>query len=156
MKSHEILREAIDRVGVKLVASELKISAALVYKWCEEAAADDPDASGTRNPLDRLRDIVRLTGDHRVVDWLCHEAGGFFAHNPRPSPADYDADLLESTQKLVSHFSELLGEVSQSISNDGQISAVEAQRIRADWQRLKTLVESFVTACEQGVYRRSR
>ncbi|MFO0974500.1 MAG: phage regulatory CII family protein [Phycisphaerae bacterium] len=156
MKSHEILRQAIDRVGVKAIAADLRISPALVYKWCEEASADDPDASGTRNPLDRLRDIVRLTEDHRVVDWLCHEAGGFFAHNPRPRPPDVDADLLESTQKLVSQFSELLRDVSSSASDDGQISPAEADRIRTDWQRLKTTAETFVNACEQGIYRRGR
>ena len=45
MQSHEVLREAADKVGVKKLAAELKLSPALVYKWCEEAQPDDPDAS---------------------------------------------------------------------------------------------------------------
>src|SRR5262249_50881963 len=108
MESHEVLREAIDKIGVKAVAAELHVSPALVYKWCEEASADDPDASGTRNPLDRLRDIVKLTRDEAIVGWLCHQAGGFFVRNPPAKSRNYDADLLESTQKLVQQFSELL------------------------------------------------
>lgn len=155
MESHEVLREAIDKLGAKAVAAELRVSPALIYKWCEQARSDDPDASGTRNPLDRLREIVRLTGSVELVNWLCHEAGGFFVHNPPGKSRNLDADLLESTQKLVRQFSELLGEVSQSASNDGQILQNEAKRIREDWERLKTLVETFVVACEKGVYRKS-
>jgi len=155
MESHEVLREAIDTIGAKAVAAELRVSPALIYKWCEEARSDDPDASGTRNPLDRLRDIVRLTGSVELVNWLCHQAGGFFVQNPPVKLKNLDTDLLESTQKLVRQFSELLGEVSQSASNDGQILPNEARRIRGDWERLKMLVEAFVVACEKGLYRKS-
>jgi hypothetical protein len=154
MESHDVLKQAIDRVGVKAVAAELRVSPALIYKWCEEASADDPDASGTRNPLDRVRDVMRLTGDEGIAAWICHQAGGFFVRNPPVKSRNFDADLLESTQKLVRQFSELLGEVSQSVSNDGQILPNEAARIREDWERLKTLVETFVVACEKGTYRR--
>jgi len=154
MESHDVLKQAIDRIGVKAVASELRVSPALVYKWCEAAGSDDPDASGTRNPLDRIREIVRLTDDEQIVAWLCQQAGGFFVHNAPVKTRKYDADLLESTQKLVRQFSELLGEISQSVSDDGQITANEAGRIRQDWERLKTLVETFVVACEKGIYRR--
>ena len=54
MRSHEVLRAAAEQVGVKSLASELRLSPALIYKWCEQADSADPDASGTRNPLDRL------------------------------------------------------------------------------------------------------
>ncbi|MCK6456228.1 MAG: hypothetical protein L6Q92_06830 [Phycisphaerae bacterium] len=153
MQSYEVLRKAVDRVGVKAVAAELRVSPALVYKWCEESDADDPDASGTRNPLDRLREVVRLTGDTDIVNWLCHEAGGFFVTNPPVRKANFDAELLESTQRLVLAFSRLLEEVSRSASDDGQIKSDEAERIRDDWERLKSTTEAFVTACERGVYR---
>src|SRR5437773_2526873 len=67
MQSYEVLREAAEKVGVKALAAELHLSPALIYKWCEPPDIDDPDASGARNPLDRLRDIVRLTGHVAVV-----------------------------------------------------------------------------------------
>jgi len=153
--THDVLKQAIDRIGVKAVAAELRVSPALVYKWCEEARADDPEASGTSNPLDRIREIIKLTGDESIASWLCHQAGGFFVRNPPVKSRNFDADLLESTQKLVRQFSELLGAVSKSVSNDGQIVPAEADRIREDWERLKTIVETFVVACEKGIYRRN-
>jgi len=154
MQSHEILREAIDKIGVKAVAGELRLSPALVYKWCEPAEADDPDASGARNPLDRLRDIIHLTEHVPLVNWLCHEAGGFFVHNPEEASPDIDADLLQSTQHLVLGFSQLLNEVSGSVADDGHIERDESERIRRGWEALKTTAETFVVACERGLYRK--
>ncbi len=152
MRSHQVLRSAADQVGVKSLASELRLSPALIYKWCEQPDSEDADASGTRNPLDRLSDIVRVTGHIPVVSWLCHEADGFFVHNPEAECRDIDSDLLQSTQHLVSHFSKLLAEVSRSVADDGAIDASEADKIRLHWERLKTTAETFVVACERGVY----
>lgn len=154
MESHEVLREAAEKVGVKALAAELRLSPALVYKWCEESESDDPDASGARNPLDRLREIVRVTSHIPVVNWLCHEAGGFFVHNPDGQCDNINTDLLQSTQHLVRAFSELLNEVSESVADDGFIEADEADRIRNDWELLKTTAETFVVACERGIYRK--
>src|SRR5439155_222173 len=78
MRSYEILREAAEKVGVKVLAKELKLSPALVYKWCEAPEEADPESSGAKNPLDRICEVVRLTNHTPVVNWLCHEAGGFF------------------------------------------------------------------------------
>ena len=38
MKSYEVIRQAVDEPGVKAVAAALKVSPALVYKWCEQPA----------------------------------------------------------------------------------------------------------------------
>jgi regulatory protein CII len=156
MESHEVLREAAEKIGVKALAAHLRLSPALVYKWCEEAEADDPDASGTLNPLDRLRDIVKVTGHIGVVGWLCQQAGGFYVRNPESKSADIDGDLLQSTQQLVLAFSELLNEVSESVANDGAIEAGEARKIRKEWEQLKTTAETFVVACEHGIYRKQK
>ena len=83
MKSYEVIREAVNEPGVKAVAAALRVSPALVYKWCEPPAdSDDPDQSGAKNPLDRVREMYMLTKDIRLVRWLCNEAGGFFVANP--------------------------------------------------------------------------
>lgn len=155
MESWEVLRDAIDRVGVKSVAAKLRVSSALVYKWCEHPSEADEEGSGARNPLDRLADVLELTNHVPLVNWLCQVAGGFFTHNPPVKRADFDADLLESTQRLVQEFSDLLREVSQSVANDGQISTGEAVRIRQHWEELKIATETFVVACERGIYRKS-
>ena len=152
MKSCEILKTAADTIGVKALAGKLNLSPALVYKWCQDSSKDDPDSSGARNPLDRLAEIVQATGDEEVVNWLCHEAGGFFVHNPRAHGGDNETELLRQTQVLVKEFSELLSTVTRSIEDDGQIEDKEADLIRGKWQTLKTTAESFVVACETGCY----
>lgn len=156
MKSWEVLREAADRIGVKALAARLNLSTALVYKWCQEPAKDDPSGSGARNPLDRLKEIVDATEDPRVVNWLCNEAGGFFVGNPDVKPGETEEQMLTTTQRMVMDFGELLATLSRSIEDDGQISVEEADHIRQAWELLKTTAECFTVACEQGMYRESR
>src|SRR5258708_24381113 len=85
MKSFEVIRQAVDEPGVKAVAGALKVSPALVYKWCEPPSeAADPEQSGAKNPLDRVREMYLLTKDIRLIRWLCNEAEGFFCPNPVP------------------------------------------------------------------------
>ena len=152
MQSYEVLREAADGIGVKALAKALRLSPALIYKWCQESSRSDPDASGARNPLDRLADVVRATGSRKVVNWLCHEADGFFVSNPRMTRKPLRLELLNETQKLVEEFSRLLLTVTRSIENDGLIDGPEADQIREAWERLKTSAEAFTVACEQGIY----
>lgn len=154
MKSHEVIRQAVEEPGVKSVAAALKVSPALVYKWCEPPANEqDPDQSGTRNPLDRVRDIYELTKDIRLIRWLCNEAGGFFVANP---VADLRRPLEESifteTRGMVREFSELLETVTQSVEDDPGIDLEEADAIRQKWEDLKACVERFVLGCEKGRY----
>lgn len=152
MRSYEVLRDAAEKIGVKALAAELRLSPALVYKWCQESSESDPDSSGARNPLDRLAELVRATGDARVVNWLCHESDGFFVKNPRRTEDAVDVELLYTTQRMVKEFGELLGTVSESIRDDGYISSDEADRIRVSWEALKSVNEGFTVACERGLY----
>lgn len=153
MKSWEILRDAADRIGVKALAGRLNLSTALVYKWCQEPASEDPAGSGARNPLDRLKEIYDATEDPKVVNWICSAAGGFFVANPDVTPGETEEKLLSATQRMVVDFGELLAAVSGSIEDDGQISVQEADRIRQSWENLKTMAECLVVACERGMYR---
>jgi hypothetical protein len=153
MQSYEVLREAADEVGVKVLANSLRVSPALVYKWCQPSGENDADASGARNPLDRLAEIVSVTGRTEVVSWLCHESGGFFVRNPSVKPETINAEALQATQRLVGEFGELLHQVSRSLADDDQISPDEADHIRDHWEKLKGTAESFVVACERGQFR---
>lgn len=154
MRSYEVLRNAAEKVGVKQLAHALKLSPALVYKWCQEFDPNDPDASGARNPLDRLAEIVELTGDRAVVQWLCHQAEGFFVPNPPTKRGPIGRELVVETQELVEDFSHLLRTVTKSIADDGIIESHEAERIRDAWEKFKSTVEEFTIACEQGAYRK--
>jgi hypothetical protein len=157
MKSHEVIKEAVKEPGVKAVAAAMKLSAALVYKWCEPTPADESsrEQSGTRNPLDRVRDLYDITKDPRLIRWLCNEAGGFFVKNPpTPDPAKTpDETLFAESRKMVRDFSELLDEITSSVEDDSSVDTHEADRIRQKWEDLKMLVERFVIGCEKGHYR---
>ncbi len=150
MESYEALRRAINKVGAKNVAAKMKLSAALVYKWCEAPAVDaHGEASGSRNPLDRIAQVYQLTGDDALVGWLCRRARGFLVKNPTPN-VNVDAGVLAATQAMVKEFSDVLEAVSESVTNGEGVDETEAGRIRKEWEELKCLSESFVVACETG------
>jgi hypothetical protein len=153
MKSWEVLRQASDGIGIKALAAKLNLSSALVYKWCQEPPSEEePEASGARNPLDRVSAIFQATRDPEVINYLCMVADGFFVQNPAIPVRDPQEPMLAATQRMVQDFAGLLGEISASIEDDGVISESEAGRIRACWERLKSQAEQFVVASEQGIY----
>jgi hypothetical protein len=146
MESHEVLRQAIEPIGAKKAAHELRVSSSLVYKWCEE------DSSGARNPLDRIQALVQCTGSRKPVEWLCRQAGGYFVADPQVELAGFDAEFIAHTQRMLANFSELLQVISSSMTDDGKVDQDEAKRIRQEWEELKGYAESFVVACEQGMF----
>ena len=157
MKSFEVLREAIDEMGVKRVASDLKVSTSLVYKWCAAPrAAAGHTASGARNPLDRLVQLCRVTGDRRPVEWLCQQMDGYFVDRPDTDPDELEVEYLKRTQELLAEFSALLQVISDSIARESRIDEREAVEIRRQWHRLQSQGESFVRACEAGSFDPSR
>ena len=155
MKSYEVIRQAVDGPGVKSVAAGLKVSSALVYKWCEPAAGDeDPEQSGTKNPLDRVAELYAQTGDLRLARWVCNAAGGFFVPNVERPRGSLEANLYRQTRAMVRDFSELLDEVTESVEDDQQVDEQEADKIRQKWEDLKMGLEHFVQLCEKGHFRR--
>jgi hypothetical protein len=154
MKSHEVIRQAVDEPGVKAVAAALKLSPALVYKWCEPAGEGaDPEQSGAKNPLDRVKEMYQLTKDVRLIRWICNEAGGFFVTNPHlEKRKSLDESVFDQTRAMVRDFSELLDAVTESVEGDHAIDPNEAELIRQRWEELKACVEGFTVACEQGRY----
>jgi len=152
MKSYEVIRQAVDEPGVKAVAAALKVSPALVYKWCEPPpATDDPDQSGAKNPLDRVREMYQLTKDIRLIRWLCNDAGGFFIADPPVDPQkNPDQTIFTQTRAMMRDFTELLDAVTISVEDDSHIDPEEADEIRQKWEDLKACVEEFVVACEKG------
>ena len=155
MKSYEVIRQATEEQGVKAVAGALKVSAALVYKWCEPPeGADDPDASGAKNPLDRVREMYEITKDIRLIRYLCNAAGGFFCANPKPPEPgrSLDENIFLETRGMVREFSELLDTVTESLETSPGIQPDEAARIRGRWEDLKKCVEEFVGGCEAGFF----
>lgn len=152
MESYDVLRKAIDSIGVKAVAARLRLSQALVYKWCQPPEDGDTDGSGTRNPLDRVAEIIEATSDVDPARWICGRANGFFVANAPARTDNVGTALVVNTQHLVREFSELLMAVTRSIEDDGEIEVKEASHIRDEWEQFKGTVEAFVIACERGMF----
>ena len=154
MKSHEVLKQAIDAVGTKQVAGDLKVSTSLVYKWCAKPddADGDRDPSGARNPLDRVLQICDSTGERSSVEWLCGGVGGYFVESPDVDLSNVPSECVHHTQALLARFSQLLQVISESLANEARIDESEARQIRRQWHDLQSQGEAFVRACESGLF----
>ena len=151
MEAHEVMKEVLKRSSAKQVAAEMGLSLSLIYKWAEPP---DGSGSGANSPLDRAGQLVRITGDTRIAQWLCEQAGGFYIRNPRELPPA--RPLIPITNDIVQEFADMLATIATS-SSDEVITGEEARRIRARWEELKSVTEGFVRAAESGDFdRRAR
>ena len=146
MQSHEILREVFQQCSPKQVAAELGLSVSMIYKWAEPA--DVSAGSGSTNPLDRIDALLKCTNDRKLVHWICQRAGGFFILNPKTNKP-HPSFLIPATNEIVQEFADLLAVIA-SAAADNEITGKESQSIRARWEELKTVTESFVACCEEG------
>ena len=148
MQSHELLREVFQKSSAKQVAADLGLSLSMIYKWAEP---DDGTGSGTINPLDRIEALLTCTKDHRLVQWICQRAGGFFILNPK-SNRPHPSFLIPATNEIVQEFADLLAVIATAAA-DNQITVKEAAVIRERWEELKSVTEGFVACCEEGNFR---
>jgi hypothetical protein len=152
MQSHELLREVLQKCSAKEVSANLGLSLSMIYKWAEPP---DPGAgSGAANPLDRVEALLRCSGDLRIVQWLCQQAGGFFIKNPKTSNPHPDY-LIPATNQIVQDFADLLAVIATA-AGDNHVTKEEAATIRARWEELKSVTEGFVRCCEEGNFARFR
>jgi len=145
MESYQVFKEAFKNCSPKAIASELGVSLSLVYKWAQEQSES---GSGSRNPLDRLLEIIRLTEEEKIVEWLCERCNGYFVRNP-PTNCEKGFEVLPATNEIVSQFSNLLSRISKA-ALDSSITEDEAEDIRVQWDSLKCYGEGFVRCCEEG------
>ncbi len=145
MESHEVLKNAFANTSPKAIAAELGISLSLVYKWAQEQSES---GSGSRNPLDRIIEIYKLTNDPAIIEFLCEQCGGYFVRNP-DSNCEKGYEVLPATNEIVMQFSGLLSEISKA-ALDNSITNDEAEDIRLLWDKLKGYGEGFVRCCEEG------
>ena len=145
MHSHEVMKEVLKKTSAKQIAAEMHLSLSLIYKWAEKP--EDESGSGAGSPLDRVGELIRITGDARVAQWVCEQAGGFYIRNPKNLPPGQP--LIPITNDIVQEFADMLATIATS-SSDSVITKDEAKKIRARWEELKSVTEGFVAACESG------
>ena len=143
MQSHELLKEVLQKISAKQVSSELGLSLSLIYKWAEPAA----EGSGAANPLDRIEQLLKLSDDRRLAQWVCERAGGFFIANPKTN--SQAVHLIPATNMIVEEFADMLAVIAHA-AGDNTITKQEAKDIRGRWEELKTVTEGFVRCCEAG------
>ena len=148
MESHEVLKEALKKTSPKAVAADLGVSLSLVYKWAEKPTEN---GSGSRNPLDRLQQIIELSEDTGIVEWLCRQQGGSFVRDPDLNPRE-ESHVFQRTQQMIGQFSGLLQGISAAVE-DHSVTKDEADEIRLLWDKLKSEGETFIRACEAGHFR---
>jgi len=147
MESHILLKDLLRKTSAKQVASDMGLSLSLIYKWAELPATDA--GSGAINPLDRVAELLKCTGDARIAQWVCERANGFFVPNPPPRAGN--TPLLPATNDIVKEFADMLAVIAAAAANQ-DISEDEAATIRARWEELKSVTEAFVHAAEHGNY----
>ena len=143
MQSHELMKEILQKTSAKQIAAEMGLSLSLIYKWAEPAA----EGSGAASPLDRLEQLLKVTGDRRLAQWVCECAGGFFIHNPRAKTQA--VQLIPATNAIVQEFADMLAVIAAA-ATDNTITPHEAKDIRGRWEELKSVTEEFVRCCEAG------
>jgi len=147
MQSHELLKEVLKKTSAKQIAAEMALSISLIYKWAEVPPEDS--GHGANNPLDRIEQLIRITGDKRVAQWVCERAGGFFISNPAVGPQPHS--LIPATNSIVQEFADMLQVIAMAAA-DQTITDKEAGSIRARWEELKSVTEGFVRAAEEGKF----
>jgi hypothetical protein len=145
MQSHEVMREVLKKTSAKQIAADMGLSLSLIYKWAEPP--EDDSGSGASSPLDRVGQLIRITGDARIAQWVCEQANGFFIRNPHHLPPT--ANVIPATNDIVQEFADMLATIAQA-SADNTISKDEAKVIRRRWEELKSVTEGFVKAAESG------
>ena len=145
MQSHELLKEVLKKTSAKQIAADMGLSLSLIYKWAEPPALDA--GSGANNPLDRIEQLLKITNERRIAQWVCESAGGFFITNPSAKPHPYS--LIPATNDIVQEFADMLQTIAAAAA-DQKITKEEARTIRARWEELKSVTEGFVHAAEAG------
>ncbi len=145
MQSHELLKDVLKTTSAKQIAGDLGLSLSLIYKWAQPPANDD--GSGANNPLDRIEQLLAMTGDKRIAQWVCERAGGFFITNPEAKAHPYQ--LIPATNDIVQEFADMF-QVIAAAAADQTITPEEARKIRSRWEDLKSVTEGFVRSAEKG------
>jgi hypothetical protein len=148
MHSHEVIRDVLKKTPAKQIASEMGVSLSLVYKWAEPPS--DLSGSGASNPLDRVGQLIRISENPAIVQWVCEQGDGFFIHNPRTQKSR--PDLIPVTNDIVHEFADMLATIAQA-AGDNVITPEEARNIRNRWEDLKGVTEAFVRAAEGGDFK---
>jgi hypothetical protein len=138
MTSKDTMKIAAKDTGVKEVARCLGMSASTLYN---QMNSDDKN-----DLMQRFVDFSTLCGNDIAIKWACEQLGGTYV----PNLTDLgDVTPHECISESLKEFSDVIRAIGGAIE-DGIITQKEAGLIRKEWDDVKSLLESFVFACEVG------
>lgn len=138
LTSKEILKRACDERGVKSVADEMGLSSSWLYNQI-----NDPDRGDI---IEKISLLSKATGNAKLLHWLCQQQNGYFVEHKVLAKTD-SASINMHLSEVLKEFSDVMREIGDAFA-DGKVTYQEARRIRNEWEEVKSLLESFVIACE--------
>ena len=151
MEPHEILQAGIPRGRARILANILGIGESLVTKWMREPASDEnPNATGTPNPIERV---------DRIFDF-------FLIYSPVMAQAlasRYQAKLDAFLSRIVREpmsdedWNNKIGRcVRENADAIAALIEKTPQRARQEWEEAKLCIEEAVRRIEAGQREPSR
>lgn len=132
---HDAIDHNPNRIKGAAIALRMGVSTTTVYRWGEDGQVDIP--------LNRLIQLVLVTGDTRPVSALCETLGGAFV----PVPCRERGEKLDI--KALKEFSEFLHARSAAL-NDGKITAAELGRIKKEGSDVIRVIAQAMADAERG------
>lgn len=117
---HDAIKENPARLKGEAIAVRMGVATSTLYAWGE------PDKATI--PLERLVQLVLITGDIRPIVALSSVVGGYYI--PRRSAVGVASGELASV-RAVKEFSDVLQDYSMALL-DGRVSVKENARIQKD------------------------
>jgi len=146
MEAHEIMALAVPRGKARILANLLGVSESLVLKWQREPTSDEnPNATGTPNPLERL---------DRIFDFcLLHNrsAAAIIASRYQAKLDEfYDSVLREplAEHEWNSKIAEGMRETTQALA--AIIEKAPSETVRKEWEEAQHRIEEIVRRIEAG------
>src|SRR5690349_3622915 len=87
----------------------------------------NPRSTSHRPTLEDAEEATLFTGDSRIADVFCANAGGVFVHTAKHEGAS-DMELLDCVTKLGKEFGDVGQELSKSLA-DGNIDSGDLDRM---------------------------
>ena len=142
MTSKDVMKSACKLKGVKQVATAMKIAPTALYNQMNRNL-ENPDF------IQRFLDFCVASESDEPVRWASSNLNGFFVKNPEVALNKTDVPAHKYVSECLKEFGHLINKVGEAIK-DGSISKGESHNIRKEWDDLKSLIETFVSACENG------
>lgn len=149
MKTHALYADAIEVLGIDAVSTALGLSRSHTYRLARHPAdVEDPDGTGARNDVDRIRSLMLMAAGHPdgqglVVRWRS-EFDALWRWLLRTQSSAVSLGRLRG--KAVRALHELADVIDAAGKDPNEVCQ---QEIRAEALEARRLLDRIILACEQ-------